>query len=97
MKKLLNKIAKELIEKNPDEYLLGEDDYGYYNNGVGMACYGKEKIYNEEQAYKDAKEYLIENINQWVGKSDGIPDMDIQDILQVDAVYNFISNLIETA
>lgn len=97
MKKLLNKIAKKLIEKNPDKYLLGEDDYGYYNNGVGMACYGKEKVYDEEQAYEDAKEYLIENINQWAGKSDGLPEMDIQDILQVDAVYNFINNLIETA
>lgn len=47
-------LAKTLIEKDPEKYYLGESDYGYYDNGVGMECYGKEKIYDDDRAYTDA-------------------------------------------
>ena len=47
-------LAKTLIEKDPEKYYLGEYDYGYYDNGVGMVCCGKEKIYDDDRAYTDA-------------------------------------------
>lgn len=58
----VDKVAKELINDKPEEYEIGETDCGYYNNGVGMACYGKEPVYDEKQARKDAKEAIIRDL-----------------------------------
>lgn len=58
IRKLASEEAQRLIENDPEEYFIEEADYGYYNNGVGMACYGKEKIYDEDRAYEDAIEAI---------------------------------------
>jgi len=98
MENLLNKIAQKLLQQDPDKYYVGETDYGYYNNGVGMACCGKESIYDECQAYEDAKEYLQEQLDMITERKEGYPDDEIlEELLKVDDVYNFINNLIETA
>ena len=55
---LASQRADELIEKKPEEYYTGTADYGYYNNGLGMACYGTESTYDEAKAYDDAIEEL---------------------------------------
>lgn len=55
-------LAKTLIERDPEKYYVGESDYGYYNNGIGMACYGKEKIYDDDKAYNDARDTIAEDI-----------------------------------
>ena len=57
----IEKIAKKLIEDNPDEYYKGYESYGSYNNGVGMASYGGEDVYDEERAREDACEKLAED------------------------------------
>lgn len=54
--------AERLIERDPEKYYEGEADYGYYNNGVGMACYGKEARYDEDSAYEDAIEAIAVDI-----------------------------------
>lgn len=56
--KKIESIKEQLIEENPDEYYVGEESYGYYNNGVGMASYGSEKVYDEDRAWSDAAEKL---------------------------------------
>lgn len=56
--KKIESIKEQLIEENPDEYYIGEESYGYYNNGVGMASYGSEKVYDEDRAWSDAAEKL---------------------------------------
>ena len=54
----IEKLKESLIENNPEEYYVGEESYGYYNNGVGMASYGSEKTYDEDRAWNDAAEIL---------------------------------------
>lgn len=55
---MISDIKDKLIEENPDEYYIGEESYGYYNNGVGMASCGSEKVYDEDRAWSDAAEKL---------------------------------------
>lgn len=55
-------LAKTLIEKDPEKYYTGECDFGYYDNGCGMACYGKEKRYDEDRAYTDALIVIADDI-----------------------------------
>lgn len=59
---LVSDYKEKLIEANPEEYYLGEVDFGYYNNGLGMASYGSEKEYDEEKALTDASEQVIEGL-----------------------------------
>lgn len=62
IKQLAEKRAEQLIENNPIKYEKGEGDYGYYNNGCGVVCYGKEPIYDENKAYVDAIEEVATDI-----------------------------------
>lgn len=62
LKKLTESVASDLIENNPEDYNPKFEDYGWYNNGVGMACCGGEWTYNEEKAHEDAKEKIAESI-----------------------------------
>jgi len=58
-KELANKRAQELMEADPEKYITGTTDCGYYNNGVGFApCSDKEYEYDEDRAYEDAVEEL---------------------------------------
>ena len=62
LEKLTESVAGDLIEKTPENYNPKFEDYGWYNNGVGMACCGGEYVYDEEKAYDDAKEKIAESI-----------------------------------
>ena len=62
LRKMISKQADRLMEEDPEKYYEGTRDYGYYDNGVGMACYGKEKVYDEDQAYEDAKKLIAEDV-----------------------------------
>ncbi len=59
---LAQKRAEQLIEEKPEDYNPQVVDCGYYNNGVGFACYGKETEYNEDQARIDALEEIAEDL-----------------------------------
>lgn len=63
----IDKVAEELINDKPEEYEIGETDCGYYNNGVGIACYGKEPVYDEAQAREDAKAEIIRDLEIMAG------------------------------
>ena len=54
--------SHKLIEQDPEKYYTGECDFGYYDNGCGMACYGKEKRYDEDTAYSDAINEIADDI-----------------------------------
>lgn len=58
----ISKLLEKLIEDDPEKYCTGTTDYGYYNNGIGMACYGKEKTYDDDKAYNDARDAIAEDI-----------------------------------
>lgn len=62
VKELASEMAESLIENNPEKYHVDTADYGYYNNGVGMACYGKEEVYDDDKAYEDALEVIATDI-----------------------------------
>lgn len=49
-----DKLSEKLIEEDPEKYNPVIIDYGYYNNGVGFACYGKTKEFDEDKAFEDA-------------------------------------------
>ena len=58
---MVSKQAEKLIELNPEDYVCGTSDCGYYHNGVGFASYGAtENEYDEDKAFEDAKEGVIE-------------------------------------
>ena len=59
---LASEIAESLIEKNPEDYYVNTVDYGYYDNGVGTACYGKEEVFDDDRAYEDALEVIATDI-----------------------------------
>lgn len=59
---LVSNYKDKLIEDHPEEYCLGEVDFGYYNNGLGMASFGSETEYDEEKALEDASEQVIEGL-----------------------------------
>lgn len=57
---MVSKRAEKLIELNPEDYICGTSDCGYYHNGVGFAsCGATENEYDEDQAFEDAKEEII--------------------------------------
>lgn len=60
--KLLEEVAQDLIESDEDEYCIGEDDYGCYNNGVGWASFGKEKVFDEQRAFEHAVDKVANNL-----------------------------------
>ena len=62
LSKIIESVANDLIEKSPEDYNPKFEDYGWYNNGVGMACCGGEWTYNEEKAYEDALEKIADSI-----------------------------------
>lgn len=97
MKDLIEEVAQDLIEENPDNYNPQWADYGYINNGVGWVCCGGEYTYDEDQAREDAKEKLLESLDMWAGKIPELPDIDIQKYLEVEEIYNFIKHLIEVS
>lgn len=59
--------ANKRIDENPDEYFLGSQDYGVFNNGVGFSSYGSEKVYDTCKAYEDAQDEMIETLNACAG------------------------------
>lgn len=58
VRKLASEESQRLIENDPDKYYQYTADYGYYDNGVVKACYGREKVYDEDRAYEDAIEAI---------------------------------------
>lgn len=94
----ISAIADKLIENNPEDYEKGYVDYGYYHNGVGMACYGKEMEYDEDKAFEDAKEKIIEDIQIYAGKRKGFPNGYLDELLaKVPTLENTLTALIERA
>lgn len=73
--------ADDRIERNPEDYEIGWSDYGYFNNGVGWACCGGETEYDEEQAYNDSVDEIIEHI-----ENENFPE--IWDLLQLPEIMN---------
>ncbi len=58
---MVSEQADRLIEDNPEDYICGTSDCGYYHNGVGFASCGATKNeYDEDKAFEDAKENVIE-------------------------------------
>lgn len=58
---LVSEQADRLIECNPEDYICGTSDCGYYHNGVGFAsCGATENEYDEDKAFEDAKGNVIE-------------------------------------
>lgn len=58
---MVSNEAEKLIEFNPEDYVCGTSDCGYYHNGVGFAsCGATENEYDEDKAFEDAKEGVIE-------------------------------------
>lgn len=55
-------LAQKKIEREPEEYRTQFCDYGYYNNGCGWVSSGGEWEYDEEQAYNDAVDEMLENV-----------------------------------
>lgn len=101
MDNYIKKMADFLIEKNPEEYQLNYADYGYIHNGVGMVSCGGEWEYNEEKAYDDAKEILLEELEILARKRKGIPEGYLLEFLEhsllQEDVYNFIKTKIENS
>lgn len=91
---LINNTADYLLKKHPERYEQGVADYGYYHNGVGMACCGKETIYNEEAAREDAKELLLKELDIITGRRGDAMTGLLEDIVEVEEVYNSIKQLI---
>lgn len=62
--KLVQKRTDKLLEDNPEDYETGrKTDCGYFNNGVGFASYGAEEDeLDEDKAYDDAKEEIMEEL-----------------------------------
>lgn len=87
IRKLASEEAQRLIENDPEKYFIEEADYGYYNNGVGMACYGKEKIYDEDQAYEDAIEAIAIDVAN---------DGDYFQVLEMEKVKEALAKHIRT-
>lgn len=56
------KLADNLIENNPNEYNPREVDYGYYHNGTGFSCYGKDTEYDENKAFEHAIDKIATDI-----------------------------------
>ena len=86
----LDKAAEDEIEDNPEEYWIGKDDCGCYNNGVGFVTINEEDIYDEEKAYETAKENIVESIR----------DNDCEDflrdlIIDSDKIRNAFADWIE--
>lgn len=65
--KLADEIAEKLIDKNPEDYNPTFEDYGYYNNGVGMACCGGEMLFDEDAAREDAIEQIADDVESKQG------------------------------
>lgn len=86
----LEKAAEDELERNSEEYWIGKDDCGCYNNGVGFVTINEEDIYDEEKAYEVAKENIVESIR----------DNDDEDFLQgliidSDKIRNAFADWIE--
>lgn len=88
VKNKIQEIADKLIEDNPDEYRLGYVDYGYYNNGVGMASCGGEWEYDEDKAYEDAKEKFAESVENYDSEEY------LLQLLENDTFRNTLANMI---
>lgn len=95
MKDYITKQAQYLLQYYPEKYEAGTTDYGYYHNGVGMACYGKEIVYDTKKAFEDAKERMLHELDFWAGKNKDLPEGFLEDILAVPQVNQYIRNLIE--
>lgn len=60
--KVIESVMVDLEEEDPEKYNERFEDYGYYNNGVGMACCGGEWVYDDEKAHEDAVEKIADSI-----------------------------------
>lgn len=100
MKEYIYEMAQKLIDNNPEEYQGKYCDYGYINNGVGFVSCGGEYEYNEEQAFEDAKQVLLDELDFYAGKNNIMPEDNLMDamevLLQDEDVYNLIKTKIES-
>lgn len=66
IKDIVYNQSQRLIEDDPQEYFLRKEDAGYINNGAGwVLCEAPENVYDEERAFENAKEKIIENIDDF--------------------------------
>ena len=86
----LERAAEDEVECNPEEYWIGKDDCGCYNNGVGFVTINEEDIYDEEKAYEVAKENIVESIRD---NDDGDFLRDL--IIDSDKIRNAFADWIE--
>jgi hypothetical protein len=56
-------LADYLIENNPEDYVIGKSDCGYYNNGVGFVTIDEQDEFDEDKALIDAYERMAQDIN----------------------------------
>lgn len=64
IKDIVYNKSQRMIEDNPDEYFKYRTDAGYYNNGAGWdLCSAPENVYDEDLAFEDAKEKILEDID----------------------------------
>lgn len=59
---LLNEARDDELERNSEEYWIGKDDCGCYNNGVGFVTINEEDVYDEDRAFVVAKETITDSI-----------------------------------
>lgn len=62
LEKIIESVGFDLKEDDPEKYHEHFEDYGWYNNGVGMACCGGEWCYDEEKAQEDAIDVIADSI-----------------------------------
>lgn len=68
---MAEKKAEELIEHNEDEYFI-KYDTDSVDVGVGSVCVRREAIYDEDRAFEDAKEIIVDEL---VNNEDAVCDL----------------------
>lgn len=59
---VVESVMTDLEEDDPEKYNRHFEDYGWYNNGVGMACCGGEYCYDDDKATEDAIDKIADSI-----------------------------------
>ena len=83
----IQEIADNLIENNPEAYDLGKDT-DYVDVGIGSVCVRSDTIYDEDAAYKDAREKFAESVENYDSEEY------LLELLENDTFRNTLANMI---